>query len=440
MITLRFRSILWFVTGLALAVVLAWWFAAWRAEAAGPGPGESTLVPVTPVRVLDSRDPVNVGLAGPFVSAVGQDLDVTGAIPTTTGTQTVVPEGATGVVLNVTVVEPSADGFVSIRPADAPGVPATSSLNFTAGQIVPNSVTVALPTAGADAGKIEITYDAFGQPGPTTDILIDVVGYTTDGGVAGLAERVSALESELTAVKSSLDPGLAARISTIESQLTAVQSSVDPGLSERVSTVESQVAAVDAKIGTKLDAVSIETVDGQPTFRFTGVNVQVVDGSGDTWGDVNGRGNLIVGYNSSTDEDRSGSHNLVVGDGHTYTSFGGVVFGTDNTIESRGASITAGSSNRAIAPYSSVSGGSFNITSDFLASVVGGAWNEASGYGAVVGGGSGNSAAGLYSSISGGGRNSVNGGSDVIVGGDDVTCNIPSNAGACGEVGFTLPD
>ena len=39
-------------------------------------------------------------------------------------------------------------------------------------------MTVAVPTAGADLGKIEITYDALGTAGPTTDVLIDVVGYT----------------------------------------------------------------------------------------------------------------------------------------------------------------------------------------------------------------------------------------------------------------------
>jgi len=55
-------------------------------------------------------------------------------------------------------------------------------LNFTAGDIVPNSVQVGLPTAGANAGRIDITYDAFGQAGPTTEVLIDVVGYMIAGG------------------------------------------------------------------------------------------------------------------------------------------------------------------------------------------------------------------------------------------------------------------
>jgi hypothetical protein len=145
----------------------------------------SSVVTIDPVRILDTRDPVNVGLPGPFVSAVSQKLQVSGPVPTTTGTQTPVPSGATGVLLNVTVVSPSADGFLSVRPGDATGAPTTSSLNFKAGDIVPNSVQVGLPTVGANAGQIDITYDAFGQAGPTTDVLIDVVGYMGATGPSG---------------------------------------------------------------------------------------------------------------------------------------------------------------------------------------------------------------------------------------------------------------
>ncbi len=188
MLTIRIRSVMWFTVGIALTIIVVASFAAWRANAA-IGPNESTFVPVTPVRILDSRDPTNVGLAGPFVSAVPQDLQVTGSIPTTSGNVIVVPTGSTGVVLNVTAVSPTANGFISIRPADAPGVPSTSSLNVVSGEILPNAVTVSLPTAGADAGKIEITFDAYGTAGPTTDILIDVVGYNTREGIATLEAR-----------------------------------------------------------------------------------------------------------------------------------------------------------------------------------------------------------------------------------------------------------
>lgn len=198
MITVRIRSIQWFALGLALALVAVWSFSSWQAEAAVDA-SESSVVPVTPTRILDTRGAIDIGLAGPFVSQISQKLQVTGAIPTTTGNATVVPVGATGVLLNVTPVRPSADGFISVQPGDAGGAPATSNLNFTAGDANPNAVTVSLPTSGADTGKIRITYDALGVVGPTTEVLVDVVGYTTNAGLQELQGGIDALDSRLDA-------------------------------------------------------------------------------------------------------------------------------------------------------------------------------------------------------------------------------------------------
>ncbi len=164
----------WAAIGAAIAVTVG---AGGVIRLAAASSEPSTFVAITPVRVLDTR--TDVGLAGPFVSAISQDLDVTGDVATTAGTQIVVPVGATAVVMNVTAVSPTAAGFVAVRPADAPGAPTTSSLNLKAGDIVPNAVTVALPTSGPDTGMVELTFDAYGAPGPSTDILADVIGYYT---------------------------------------------------------------------------------------------------------------------------------------------------------------------------------------------------------------------------------------------------------------------
>jgi len=145
----------------------------------------SSIVTIAPVRILDTRDAFDVGLVGPFASTVSQKLQVTGPVPTTTGTQTPVPTGATGVLLNVTVVGPSADGYVAVRPGNATGTPSTSSLNFRAGDIVPNAVQVGLPTAGNNTGQIDI-YFRGAVAGATTEVLIDVVGYLIEGsGIPG---------------------------------------------------------------------------------------------------------------------------------------------------------------------------------------------------------------------------------------------------------------
>ncbi len=180
----------WAAIGAAIAVSLG--AGGLFVAQAAPGPAESTIVAVTPERILDTRDPTNLGLPGPFVSQVSQKLQVTGSIPTATGTKVVVPAGATGVLLNVTSVGSTANGFISVRPGDATGTATTSSVNVNAGVVVPNSVQVAMPTAGTNAGKIDITWDAYGQTGPTTDILIDVVGYTTNVGLQQLVADVAA--------------------------------------------------------------------------------------------------------------------------------------------------------------------------------------------------------------------------------------------------------
>lgn len=164
----------WAAIGAAVAVTLGSSGLFVVSAASGPA---SSFVPVDPARILDTRDGTDIGLPGPFVSAVSQNLRITGDIESTTGVGTFVPVGATAVTLNVTVVFPQADGFLSIRPGNATGPARTSSLNFGAGETTPNSVTVQLPTTGPNAGEIDIVYDALGVRGPTTDVLIDLVGY-----------------------------------------------------------------------------------------------------------------------------------------------------------------------------------------------------------------------------------------------------------------------
>ena len=159
--------------------------------------------------------------------------------------------------------------------------------------------------------------------------------------------------------------------------------------------------------------LQIGSFDGT-TLQFSGINVQVVSGSGATRGAVNGKGNLIVGYNEGTlGQTRTGSHNLVVGDEHEYTSFGGFVAGFRNTVNAPSASVSGGGCNVAgvgplpgacsLGPGSmSVSGGAFNLATGNSSSVSGGSHNGASAYYASVSGGVGNMASGNIASVSGG--------------------------------------
>ena len=165
----------WAAIGAAVAVALG---AGGLSFAVATGGEVSSFVPVPPERVVDTR--VGVGLDGPSASGVPRSLIVTGEVDTATGPATVVPPGATGVVLNVTAIA-SAGGFVSVRPGDPAGAPTTSNLNVAGGDVVANAVTVNLPTSGPDAGRIQFWFES-GDPSATADLLGDVVGFYVAGG------------------------------------------------------------------------------------------------------------------------------------------------------------------------------------------------------------------------------------------------------------------
>jgi hypothetical protein len=117
-------------------------------------------VPVTPFRILDTRNATPAQGGQPFL------VQVTGV-----GGGTGIPPmpGVTAVVLNVTIVSPSIAGFLSLYPSNT-GWPGVSNLNFTPGQIVPNLVTVQV---GPD-GKVWVELNA-----GTAHVLIDAAGYYT---------------------------------------------------------------------------------------------------------------------------------------------------------------------------------------------------------------------------------------------------------------------
>ena len=206
-------------------------------------------------------------------------------------------------------------------------------------------------------------------------------------GAIKVAANCQAKETAVVLVTDEALTAIEARLAAVEADNTSLKSRVG-ALETRVGTLESTLAGV-ARSGN--------------TLTFAGMNLQVMNGAGKTES-TNGLGNLIIGYNEE-DRDfpssRSGSHNLVVGDLHTYSSYGGLVVGRANTLTGPFASVT-GENNAATGGGSSVSGGYGNLASGNYASVSGGQGNTASSLGSSVSGGARNAAAGLYSSVSGG--------------------------------------
>jgi hypothetical protein len=160
-----------------------------------------------------------------------------------------------------------------------------------------------------------------------------------------------------------------------------------------------------------------------PHVVFTGVNVHVRSGmvgmlhpadsgrppAGSSYAG-NGRGNLLIGYNDALNVvqplERTGSHNLIIGDGHRFIGSGGFVAGMFNFTRQDAASVTGG--------FSNVAGG--DMTGVF-STVGGGASNQASGDFSMVSGLS-NTASNRFSTVSGGGRNTASGEAATVSGGE----------------------
>lgn len=169
-------------------------------------------------------------------------------------------------------------------------------------------------------------------------------------------------------------------------------------------------------------------VAGKPTIRFSGVNVQVVNGEGNETS-VNGEGNLVIGYDETEvnaqnflcarlgpvpPATQTGSHNLILGSEQSFTSYGGIDAGTCNTISGPWATVLGGDLNTASGTAGSEKYGG--------ASVSGGKHNTAGGEWSWIGGGEENNATGGLNSISGGlGNKTEEYGEPSILGGKNNT-------------------
>jgi glucose/arabinose dehydrogenase len=114
---------------------------------------------VSPCRVLDTRSS-----GGALASGAERLVPVTG----TCG----VPASARAVAVNVTVTGATGAGYVSVYPGNAP-IPATSTVNFGAGQTRANNAVSKLSTDGQ--GRIKAFAAMTG--GGSVHFIIDVAGY-----------------------------------------------------------------------------------------------------------------------------------------------------------------------------------------------------------------------------------------------------------------------
>ncbi len=134
------------------------------ADAVGWFPTGQGCTPLTPARVLDTRD--GTGLPAPAALGPGGQVDL-GVL----GVGGVPGSGVGAVVLNVTSTEASNRSYVTVWPTGE-SRPTASSLNTQVGEDVPNLVIAKVGTGG----KVSL-FNASGS----VHLVADVVGYFANG-------------------------------------------------------------------------------------------------------------------------------------------------------------------------------------------------------------------------------------------------------------------
>lgn len=131
------------------------------AEAAGP----FQFYSVTPCRIVDTRGTVGVTGGPALTSGASRNFPIAGLCG--------VPSGAKAATLNVTIVSPTQDGFLSIWPFNT-AMPLVSTINAAAGEpALANGAIV--PLTADPSFHISIVYGT-AQPG-TAHVILDVTGY-----------------------------------------------------------------------------------------------------------------------------------------------------------------------------------------------------------------------------------------------------------------------
>lgn len=233
-----------------------------------------------------------------------------------------------------------------------------------AGTLVTALPSITFADGGGDKGKHSLVQQPYGLKTKSPFAAI----FSAQDAIAGLEQKMIGLEATVTKLT-------ADNVKLTETN-AALQAALNAATTD-ISTMKVSVAALDKKAVDiipdlakylKVDTTNVLNGVVGPHILFSGVNVHVRNGSGATNNNAlpyQGLGNLIIGYNENTTPTptltRTGSHNLIGGSLNSFSSFGGMVMGLQNTISGQYASVLGGNGNTAVGSNSTVYGG-LNLT------------------------------------------------------------------------------
>ncbi len=130
-----------------------------------------SLVPMTPVRVFDSR------FSSRIVQGAPRTINVKNAINVVTGAVTIsnaIPKGARAISFTITATGTGAAGYVLILPGTSTALTA-STINWTGpGATLATGGIVSLGTGAAER---QVTLVVGGAGSASTDVILDITGY-----------------------------------------------------------------------------------------------------------------------------------------------------------------------------------------------------------------------------------------------------------------------
>lgn len=201
-----------------------------------------------------------------------------------------------------------------------------------------------------------------------------------------LADRATAFEHNITVLRTIVDAhetrltALSGRAGSLEVRATALE--------HNITVLRTIVDAHETQIGGLEERTQFISIEGT-NMLLTGANLCIVNGTGSS-AITNGLGNLVIGYNEDLlggPNGRGGSHNVVVGTEHSYSSYSGIVAGTFNSVAAPFASVLGGQHNTIFGPNAVICGGGFSLAAGSDSVICGGYGNGSIGDFSVVGGG-----------------------------------------------------